>query len=689
MSEPIGRREVGATNWGNGYSAIYEEKSRKSLEARQRRAGRQTPSIATLAARAAKLATARDRVDARFAEARRRPGFTSSWWSFVVLHARGGDPDAKLIWRAECQEAWAEERRAQRARIRYAVYDRLTRGFYWPGGLIGGSSDCYRPAFQYLGLVSNEHPILKLFVASTPRARDLRTGDTKVRQDRVGSKLLALDSPYVTTARTMSRVLRVDIDRVFPGAFVELEDAITACGVPLPNIAVGHLDTSGRFLRPHLIWLLEDAVAFTSKGREGPKRLYRAVLDALTAALLPIGADPGGRTNALRVKNPLCPAWSSTILSETPFALAPDTRDPKAEKGLVALSSSLDLATAQARLQIASAESPIATPVPDHPDPAITGQSNALFQALSVWARTQVGRHRDEGEGAEETFGAAVLDEAFRLSEAGLATDVQAAVTAKNVARWTWRHYRLAHKSPNLSLEERRARQASGQAKGAVSRRAATLAACIAAARDLQKRTQLMTQIAVAGAAGRSLRTVREHWHIILHTLQAPSEVAAVQVDIDKKQSGWSSCFAGGGSAPTGFLATGADPLATGADPLATGADPLATGADPLATARFKPSVGRRRRPPRRAWKSGAIQAGYEAGEGLTALARKYKVHPSAICHAAKYHGWSRPESCIAGGYTKAQPAVQDAVRAGYEAGNIYQTARRLQWFRLDRRRRQ
>ena len=190
-------------------------------------------------------------------------------------------------------------------------------------------------------------------------------------------------------------------------------------------------------------------------------------------------------------------------------------------------------------LRVAIAKRPTALPIPDHPDPAIAGQSNALFQALSVWARAHVGQHRDEGEGSEDSFGAAVLDESFRLSEAGLAAEAQAAVTAKNVARWTWRHYQPARRLPCASPQERRARQASGQARGAASRRAATLAACIAAARDLQERAQLVTQVAVAALAGRSLRTVREHWRTILDALQAPSQVAAVQVVIDKKQTTW------------------------------------------------------------------------------------------------------------------------------------------------------
>jgi hypothetical protein len=92
--------------------------------------------------------------------------------------------------------------------------------------------------------------------------------------------------------------------------------------VPLPNIAVGHLDPAGRLLHPHLIWLLADAVALTSKGRQGPKLLYRAVLDALTAGLLLVGADPNGRANALRVKNPLGPAWSNAILAGSGLAIA-------------------------------------------------------------------------------------------------------------------------------------------------------------------------------------------------------------------------------------------------------------------------------------------------------------------------------------------------------------------------------
>src|SRR3954447_21172387 len=90
------------------------------------------------------------------------------------------------------------------------------------------------------------------------------------------------------------------------------------CCCGRPNIVVGYLDQAGQLLNPHLIWLLEDAVVFTGQGRKGPMALWRATLDALTAALLPIGADPGGRANALRMKNPLSPEWDHKILAQEP-----------------------------------------------------------------------------------------------------------------------------------------------------------------------------------------------------------------------------------------------------------------------------------------------------------------------------------------------------------------------------------
>ncbi|MFC7478616.1 replication initiation protein [Dankookia sp. GCM10030260] len=711
--------------WRHSFEATYAAASQQKQQCRQRRRNQtREPSAETIAAQAARLAAARARIEICFAKAQPTSDLAKIW-PFITFQAKAGDPDARLLWRADAEPIFAELRRTRHAAQREEVRLRLSLGYRWLGGPIGGNPAYARVPFVYRGLVSDEHPILKLFVASTPRAALLRTGDTKANVDRVGQKLLALDSPYVAGNKAMCRILRVDIDRDFPGGFAELKDAIAACGVPLPNIAVGHLDPTGRLLHPHLIWLLENAVVLTKKGRQAPKRLYQGVLNALNAALLPIGADPNGRANALHVKNPLCPAWSHAVLAGVPYSLGPDARGPQADAGLPALSPSLDLANAWTRLQAAANDGWHASPTPDHPDPAIAGQSNVLFHTLRVMARAQVGRHRDEGHGSEASFGNAVLAEALRLAQAGLATEEQAAATARSVVRWTWHHYHRSARSPCASPEERRDRQAAGQAKGAASRRAATLAACIVAARDLQGRGQSMTRASVAAAVKRDPRTIRHHWPAVLGALQVPSPEAAIQVAIDKKQSAQEA--PGDPSAWLTPATANREPLAPGlltscaeafsvlgecgrttlpVDARRSAAQggesaPEATSAsfrsDPVSASATKRP---RRRSPPPAWKT-AIRAGYEAGQRVGELADRFKVDPSSICNAAKRHGWSRPESCVRGGYTTASADVQDAIRVGYEAGhsvealaqasgvaagNIYQTARRLEWCRQDQR---
>jgi hypothetical protein len=367
--------------WNSAFTAIYQEKRRQKQEHRQRRrVRRREPSAEALAARETRLAEAQARIEARYAEAQQRPGFIASFWKFVEFLARSGDSDAKRLWRAASEPILAEQRRVRQAQRREEVRLRLSLGFRWPGGLVAGNPAYARAPLAYAGLVSEEHPLLRLFVASTPRASRLQTGDTKARVDRVGQKLLALDSPYVVTSRTMGRVLRVELDRAFAGGFAELADAITACSVPLPNLAVGYLDPAGRLLNPHLIWLIEHAVVLTGKGRRNPQKLWRAVLDGLTAGLLPIGADPGGRTNALRMKNPLSPLWDRRILVPAPYTLTPDTRD--GTSGLAALTPALNLNDAREQLRVATGDHQGRPLAADHPDPAIAGQSNALFLRL-------------------------------------------------------------------------------------------------------------------------------------------------------------------------------------------------------------------------------------------------------------------------------------------------------------------
>ena len=289
--------------WGGAFSDTYDAKRDRKQERRARRrdareARGRAPSAKAVADRTARLADAQARIDARYAEARHRSQFTATPWQFIEFLAKTDDPDAKLLWHAECEPEWARLRRERHSQQNALVRLRLSVGYVSPGGLVGGNPAYKRPPFVHEGLVSEE----TLSSGSSWPVRHgparLLTGDSKSRVERVGQKLLALDSPYVVTSGAMRRVLRVQLDRVFTGGFAELAGAVTGCGVPLPNIVVGYLDQAGQLLNPHLIWLLEDAVVFTEQGRKGPMALWRATLDALTAALLPIGADPGGRANA-------------------------------------------------------------------------------------------------------------------------------------------------------------------------------------------------------------------------------------------------------------------------------------------------------------------------------------------------------------------------------------------------------
>jgi hypothetical protein len=387
----------------------------------------------------------------------------------------------------------ATERRRSRDA---AVQMRRETGFVHRGGNVGGNPEYRRAPFVFQGLVSDEAAILKLFVTKTPRARHLLTGATKDIVEGTDSKLLALDSAYVTTTQRMRGVLRVEIDACL-ASWTAIPEICAEAGVPLPNIAVGYVDASGQVRNPHFLWLLENSVSFTPQARPAPKHFFTAALRGLTVALVPHGADPGGLSNPRRMKNPLSPLWNRAVFVGTPYALA-DFREHANAPAIAPLQAAANLTQRR--------------PAQDHADAEIAVQSNSVFRTLATWARQEVTTFRDAG--LREAFHTAVEDEAYRLCQ-GLQGDSRRAEqtirrTAQSVAQWAWEKYIPAKPKPlALPKAEIQSRQAAAGKATAATRRSATETAILAA---LAKHKSVpISRSDLIAATGRSERTIRRY----------------------------------------------------------------------------------------------------------------------------------------------------------------------------------
>jgi hypothetical protein len=420
------------------------------------------------------------------------------------------------------RELAAERRRSRDAAVRM----RREVGFVHRGGNVGGNPKYRRAPFVFQGLVSDEAAILKLFVTKTPCARHLYTGATKDIVEGTDSKLLALDSAYVTTTQRMCGVLRVEIDACL-GSWATIPEMCAKAGVPLPNIAVGYADASGQVRNPHLLWLLENSVSFTSQARPAPRHLFTAALRGLTAALVPHGADPGGLSNARRMKNPLSPLWNHAVFVGTPYALA-DFREHANAPMIAALQ--------------APANRTQRRPAQDHADAEIAIQSNQVFRILATWARQEVADFRDAG--LRERFHAAVEDEAYRLCR-GLNGDSRRAEqaikrTAQSVARWTWEKYTP---KPRLTAAEVREHQAAAGRATATRHRATTDAVLLGAIMTLARQNAgVITKSDLMDETGLSESTIRRRWPMVTSFLAkgacAEAETAAaVKRSPDDKKS--------------------------------------------------------------------------------------------------------------------------------------------------------
>ncbi|MFL5256580.1 MAG: hypothetical protein ACJ8AI_27540 [Rhodopila sp.] len=315
----------------------------------------------------------------------------------------------------------------------------------------------------------------------------------------------------------MRGFLRVEIDRRLSRA--EIKDICRTTGIPLPNVVVGHADASGALLNPHLLWLLEHSVSFTDQGLRRFKSLFSMVLRGLTVALIPYGADPGGYSNAMRVKNPLSPLWHREVLGERPYSLN-------------TLKVFVDLT---AKLSGADATGPVPQ---DHPDADVAAASNALFNRLRAWAYERVVAARDEQGLDLEAWTDMVAAEAralapwprrgssLRPGDEGAHRGDPLMLLARRVAEWTWKNYRV--KATRLSAAEVAARQAeAGRASSAAraSRSRDLVLQAVRAMTAVGETPKPMTVFAWIRANGHSLseRTVQRHWPMVSASAAAPS----------------------------------------------------------------------------------------------------------------------------------------------------------------------
>jgi len=446
---------------------------------------------------------------------------------------RAGRGD-RLIQQAD--PAAAEERRqfVERARDTTARVDaRFRIGFRWFGGYVSGKPGrggrgYWRSAFIHQGLVSTEHPILRLFVTKLHKARRLLTGNDKGAVTAGGPKVLALDDAYVHANAEMRGVLRVELDRDFV-SWDHLRQAILACDVPLPNIAVAHVhEVTGAVQAPHLIWLLEHSVCFTGRGRAGPQAAFRSALQRLTVALATAGADHGGLANALKMKNPLSPRWSRAVWGEEPHgSLASICAGlPEARGGTVAEAAGKD-------------------------DAAEAEGSNSLFRQLRAFAFANVGRHHPDGEGtgSRGEFEQEVVTHGYEIADACCASERQARATAMKVATYAWGHFdggrwKMKQNWGVCAAQTKGLTEAEAKAVGgryaAARRREASVEKLVAAYRKLATVTGgEPSRAAVAGEAGLCVRTAERRWDEVMRTValadSKPAARAATVTPIDKK----------------------------------------------------------------------------------------------------------------------------------------------------------
>lgn len=132
-------------------------------------------------------------------------------------------------------------------------------------------------------------------------------------------KVLGLDAPTCEGNKTLLGFLRLDTDltwRSVTHLMKELRKKVEDRKIrSLPNFVVGIKSEDGRFIRPHLIWLLPIDMGVLNVDNKH-LRLFKSVYYGLCHALADLGADPQAPATSQLTKNPLSPLYHTECPSD-------------------------------------------------------------------------------------------------------------------------------------------------------------------------------------------------------------------------------------------------------------------------------------------------------------------------------------------------------------------------------------
>jgi hypothetical protein len=417
----------------------------------------------------------------------------------------GAQPDPE---KAAIIEFMADRRQSMAASDRV----RLEIGYRWWGGILGGER---QEAFLYKELKSRDHPLIAAFVRCVGRRGRIKTGMTKAYTEEGASKLRALDERYVDGNALVRGFIRIELDSTFASWGHLAQELLDILGPNLmPHFGTAYVRANKEVVRPHLTWLLPfgNGIRWDDGAWEAPKRLYKAVARALCGVLLPLGADVGGLSNPLRVKNPCSPHWGVGIFNES----NPLTLGEIAE--LLSPLPSMSELRRKAAVVMAAAEGVNSC----ESNSAFSEFQRVAFATVRAWHDTQDLRLTLDDRDALRAELFREIGPGARAAFAHGMKPRQAMAILGHVVRYVAEHFdpeRMQGARPNRGclreslrgVDDLSARQRAGQEHVAQARRETSLTRIAAAIRACGG-LDAATTAAVARAAGVSQRTVQRRW---------------------------------------------------------------------------------------------------------------------------------------------------------------------------------